>query len=60
MAHARSPADGLTALDALQPELADHHRFHAALGHVHALAGDDAAARAAYGRAVALAPASRP
>jgi predicted RNA polymerase sigma factor len=42
-------------MDALQDSLMDNHRYHATLGYLYELAGEHAAARAAYGRAACLA-----
>ena len=49
------PAAGLAATDDLADVLGRHHRFHAVRGHLHEMAGDRAAAAAAYRTAAALA-----
>ncbi|HMD92662.1 MAG TPA: DUF6596 domain-containing protein, partial [Trebonia sp.] len=55
IAMTRGPAAGLAATDELADVLGRHHRFHAVRGHLHELAGDPAAAAAAYRTAAALA-----
>jgi len=42
------PQAGLAATDELTGPLGKHHRFHAVRGHLHEMAGDRAAAAAAY------------
>jgi RNA polymerase sigma factor (sigma-70 family) len=49
------PAAGLAATGELADVLGRHHRFHAVRGHLHEMAGDSAAAAAAYRTAAALA-----
>jgi RNA polymerase sigma factor (sigma-70 family) len=49
------PPAGLAATDELTDVLGRHHRFHAVRGHLHEMAGDRAAAAAAYRTAATLA-----
>lgn len=49
----RGPAAGLALVDALDDRIADDHRVHAVRGHLLELAGEPAAARAAYEAAAA-------
>ena len=51
---AESPEAALPLLDALAERLAEYAPFHAAYADVRRRSGDAAAARAAYGRALAL------
>ncbi len=51
VAMTRGPAAGLTATDELAAALGRHHRYHAVRGHLLEMAGDPAAAAAAYDRA---------
>jgi RNA polymerase sigma factor (sigma-70 family) len=46
--HVLGPAAGLRETDRLREVLGDRHRWHAVRGHLHELAGDPAAAGAAY------------
>ena len=55
IAMTRGPAAGLAATGELADVLGRHHRFHAVRGHLHEMAGDRAAAAAAYRTAAALA-----
>ena len=48
VAMVHGPAAGLAATDGLAETLGRHHRFHAVRGHLHEMAGDRAAAAAAY------------
>jgi RNA polymerase sigma factor (sigma-70 family) len=48
VAMVHGPAAGLTATGELAEPLGRHHRFHAVRGHLLEMAGDSAAARAAY------------
>ncbi|GAA1702595.1 sigma factor-like helix-turn-helix DNA-binding protein [Kribbella yunnanensis] len=48
VAMVHGPAAGLTLLDDIDPTLTNHHRVAAVRAHLHELAGDTAAARAAY------------
>ncbi|NUR82604.1 MAG: sigma-70 family RNA polymerase sigma factor, partial [Nonomuraea sp.] len=48
VAMARGPEEGLLRLAALEPDLANHHRWHAARAHLLEMPGDPAAAREAY------------
>jgi RNA polymerase sigma factor (sigma-70 family) len=49
--HVRGPAAGLAETDRLAGVIGDRHRWHAARGHLHELAGDPAAAAVAYAEA---------
>ena len=49
--HALGAAAGLRETDRLREVLGERHRWHAVRGHLHALAGDHAAAAAAYAEA---------
>ena len=51
VAMTRGPVAGLAATDELAGELGRHHRYHAVRGHLLEMAGDPAAAAAAYDRA---------
>jgi predicted RNA polymerase sigma factor len=51
LGHAVSPAAGLRETDRLRDVLGDRHRWHAVRGHLHELAGELAAAGAAYAEA---------
>src|SRR5205085_3764659 len=53
--HVLGPVAGLRETDRLQDVIGDRHRWHAARGHLHELAGDLAAAGAAYADAARLA-----
>jgi RNA polymerase sigma factor (sigma-70 family) len=53
--HARGAAAGLRETERLRETIGDRHRWHAARGHLHELAGDLAAAGAAYAEAAARA-----
>jgi RNA polymerase sigma factor (sigma-70 family) len=55
IAMVHGPAAGLAATDELAEPLRRHHRLHAVRGHLHEMAGDGAAAAAAYARAAGYA-----
>jgi RNA polymerase sigma factor (sigma-70 family) len=49
--HVLGPAAGLRETDRVRDTIGERHRWHAVRGHLHELAGDRAAAAAAYGEA---------
>lgn len=55
VAHTDGPERALQDLAPLAQRLADHHRYHATIGYIHALRGDPDAARHAYAIATQLA-----
>ncbi len=55
IAHTDGPEAAFVEIDALGTSLADYHRFHATVGYLHELAGEQEAARSAYGDAARLA-----
>ncbi len=55
IAHTDGPEQALREIDDLADRLADHHRYHAALGYLHDLVGDRTTARGYYAQAARLA-----
>ena len=55
VAHVDGVEAGRAELEALAAPLAANHRYHATVGYLHELSGDDASARVAYAEAAALA-----
>ncbi len=55
IAHTDGPQAALRDIDALGASLADHHRYHATIGYLHEMAGNQRAARHAYETAARLA-----
>ncbi|MCU1393093.1 MAG: polymerase sigma factor [Ilumatobacteraceae bacterium] len=54
IANTDGPDIALAEVDSLAAEMADHHRYHATVGHLHEMAGDAIAAQAAYESAADL------
>jgi RNA polymerase sigma-70 factor (ECF subfamily) len=55
VAHTDGPEAALVETDALGQLLTDHHRYHATVGYLHELAGEQGAAQRAYKTAASLA-----